>query len=292
MPPNRRTIRSIFALATTALAAFAPEAEASPTLTYKVTNLGLVSASTPHYGSDAGGGLVFAADGSAYRFNPPSSSAAPTDGLPLVLETYRAYTDYGNPANRYNGVTRAYQNSNGFKVYFESTGINGHPWLGSTGLVAMQAGGGVAQHPVQIANVPNNADGLTFSGVNELGQVLFRESYTAHFNGGWPGASVYLYDSASGNTVDVGALTGSIDPADLTWPVALDDQGRILVTAAGIHGEPADLESRKMTTDLLMYTPTNLDDSPVQVPEPSLIAFAACVAAGMAIRNVRRTRTA
>lgn len=96
------------------------------------------------------------------------------------------------------------------------------------------------------------------------------------------GSPVYLYDASSGAKVDLSALLGPAYYPDSGIPVAFDDQGRVILQG----------ELRDGTSKVLLLTPTDLDAGPVSVPEPSLIAFVACVAAGLAIRRGRRTRTA
>ena len=284
----RRITRSILALSIVAtLATSAPRATASPTLTYTVQDLGQAPPTPttpgsyygePIYGSDAGGGLVFAADGSAYRFNPSSYVSADTSKI-APSDWSMSHQPHG-----YDNITSAYSNSNGLTVYFESSGIDGHA-RGGTNLNVLHPGSNDQQAwHTTIASVPAGLGGenkfegtaLTVKGVNDLDQVLFKTRSGDHAT---PGPSVYLYDSTSGETVDVGALLGRRYLGFDTLVNALDDQGRILLSA------PRTDESE---TDLFLLTPTNLSADPVPVPEPSLLVFA-CVAIAAGTRRARKS---
>ena len=290
----RRTIQLLFSLAIGILAtAFAPEAEASPTLTYAITDLGKVPNGLGTYpgsvhGSDAGGGLIFASDGSAYRFNPTSSNKTSTDGLPLTLGKPSPHggLDY---SDAYDRVTEAIQNTHGLTGYVESSGLNGHPWDGTSALVIVQVGAdGTPGQPMKLAwtagatkafvGFGGGTEFLTMSGINELNQVLYKGELNPYAQAGYKvGSPVYLYDWSSGTKVDLSALLGPAYYPDSSIPVAFDDQGRIIIQGWRRDG----------TGDVLLLTPTNLDAGPVSVPEPSLIAFVACVAAGVAVRRAR-----
>ena len=220
----RRAINSIFSLAIAALAAaFAPGVEASPTLTYTITDLtepttGLYADPRTLYGSDAGGGLVFASDGSAYRFNPSSSNQTSTDGLPLMLgKPSPLPVLFGSPdySSTYDRVTAAVQNSHGFTAYAESSGINGHPWDGTSALVAVQVGAdGAPGQPVKLAwiggatkagvGLGGSYNYLTLNSVNNLNQVLYKGALNPYPEAGLiMDSPVYLYDSLSGTKVDL-----------------------------------------------------------------------------------------
>ncbi|APW60025.1 hypothetical protein [Paludisphaera borealis] len=287
MPLSLRASRATLILWLTIVAAFsAHHAKASPTLSYNIVNLGPMTSDAPIYGEDPDGGLVFAVNGAAWRFNPSSYSPIDTTGLPTTLPTYSGFMDYGNPDNDYHYLSKGYQNASGFTVYTESSGVYGHS-VGQTVLNAGQAPfsvdslaktiGGTASIPPGGGSYYRNGPGFVVAGINSLNQVLF--SNPGYY---WPtGATVNLYDSRSGSVVDLAQTIGYAYSPSLTIPLALDEQGRILLSLPRSDGSG---------TDLLLLSPTDLPIGPVAIPEPSLIAFAACVAAGAVLRTAKRSK--
>jgi hypothetical protein len=288
----------------------APHLEASPTLTYTLRDLGAFPDSNgvhqdPTFGSDSGGGLLLAPDGSAYRFNPSSFTSASRDGLPLGPQ--HGSVQWGE-SSLVNYVSGAYQNLTGFTVYVTQSGNIGHSNGGSTLFAGQRPTDGAgsagddpyAQVDSSYSNISSTGQApgsssstvpFRLAGINKLDQVLYDVNRSSY-----PSVGTYLYDSESGMRIDLmKLLEGQAAASGATLrALALDDEGRILLATSKLEFRAfGDRYGGELVDQGRMYmlTPSDMSADAVPVPEPSPVAFAAIASLGLAIRGAARARS-
>jgi hypothetical protein len=267
-------------LLTLALAFSCGAASAATIPGYTVTDLG---AGEARLSADSGGrGIVLASDGTTYDF-PVSDQALPTSQAQAIIATLPKMTNapvwspmtYGNPnfAFSYLAPSNVFLNDQGVLVVTNAFGVDGHSsGAGSTLLTAQRQPDGSFGPLTSLWG--SNGNGQFMTGppataiaLNKLGQVLGTSSmgYTT---------SYLLHDPVTGQTTNLRDLLPS--GWSFSRAIALDDLGRILVTAYPISGYQAGPEH-----------PLLLSPDAVPVPEPSALATIALGVSGLAFRRYR-----
>jgi hypothetical protein len=255
---------------------------------YSLTDLG------PGAPRLAGGGVVFAGDGrTAYPFQAAQDTTVDpqslqTSGFPLLkaAPTWDPNT-YGNPANAYSFLTGAMKGGNGWLVAVDDSGVAGH--YGSTDVYAVRQdpNGGWGTPTALWSGGSTRSDShepiASITGINVLNEVLgtgLGQGYPAAYS---PQAFLYNLDNKS--LIDLNTL-GVLQAGNWTQisPLAIDDQGRILLNAKTNDGPD----------QTLLLTPQGVTSDPLAVPapEPGAVALAALTVAGLALRRAVRGRPA
>jgi hypothetical protein len=263
---------------------------------YTVTNLGT---GTPMFSTDAtGNGILTTASGQVYAWQPTNSTVLTqaqiqAGNYPFGPNPYaHDLMTYGNPANAYQMVVSAIENSNGIVAASIASGVSGH--YGDTGVVPVQVGSNGTWNVLpgaegwssneQFLGTPATVSGLVV-GLNNLNEILgnmgvdpLRDITT----------DPVVYNVGSNALTDLATLF-SANPQNTfgnLQAISLDAEGRILLSAA---------ESNPQTgfaaVDLLL-TPTGLSPDPLEVPapEPGTLAIAVLAIAGVAAHQLRERR--
>jgi len=288
------------ALATTFLmGGIAATAQADPiSPTYTITDLGTgnISLSTasgntiPVSNAYANSPIVSVSNGqTAYAFPvTPATVLVPGQGamanFPSIQSAPVADTlAYGNPNNAFSTVTSAIENANGIVAAMDYAGTNGHDGTGEAYYV-QQTGNGTWSAPVGIwggdtQNFQNlTHGGLSVVGINKLNEILG----TMGTNYGPNTTDTVLYNIATHTLTDFtasGILANYSDPT----PIAIDDQGRILLQATSFS------TTAGISEHTLLLTPAGVSSVPVPMsaPEPGSWAVMALAMAGFVAHRVR-----
>ena len=258
----------------------------------------------PTFATESNGGVVVAGDGkSAYPFQlAKGTSVNPqqlqSSGFPLIDRPPPASAPgaYNNPAFTYSTLVSAMTDGKGTFVGIDASGVNGHDG-GSDVYYITQNADGTWGSPQKMwyggyidgTSGPYNST-ASITGINALGEVL------------GTGASLYvawnnipqsfLYNIKSNTFTDLTRLPvwadangWSVDPK----PIAIDDQGRILLSV-GYGGFSPPLYSEEGHTILL--TPEGVSSSPLMVPapEPGALVLACLSLTALAVRRAFRGR--
>jgi hypothetical protein len=248
---------------------------------YSITDLG---AGDARLATDAGGdGILIAPDGrTTYAF--PRTENALTNPQ-AVLQSFPPFTNapvdnpmtYGNPNNAYSEFSRQglFLTRDGEFVGTDVYGVSGHvASAGSTVLSARRQADGSFGPLTPLWGSPNNnytggpiAQALDINVRNEILGVA------SHDFSNFTNRSFLLYDLDSKASTELGPI---LPGWHLDSAVALDDRGRILVTA--------DSNATDGQAHSLLLTPAGELPDPSPVPEPSALATLLLGLAGMASR--------
>jgi hypothetical protein len=200
---------------------------------------------------------------------------------------------YGNPLNVYSTiVSSALSNANGIVAAIDSAGVFGHQGAETVYYVQRNPDGSWGSPTVawggstQFAQGPN-VGGAAIAGINNLNQIV------GTANVGYMGQSnaVLLYDINSHTLTNLSTLPAVAGYLNLL-PIAIDDQGRILVDADPIPG--ATVQARFGSAEqTLLLTPDGVSADPLSVPapEPGSIAVLALAALAFAAHHNRGRRS-
>ena len=248
---------------------------------YTVTDLG---AGTPTFSTDANGnGVLNAPSGQVYAFpQTPNTVLTPGQGImsnfpQLEPPPHNPSADYGNPAYDLSYVSSAIMNSNGVVAAMNFAGISGHEnWYneytiqlnpnGTWGQPALVFSGslGFAGAPE-----PFKVVGLSLS--NEI--LIFNNFTNSQAN------EALLYNVSSHTLTDLFSLLSASNlPYYNLVPIAIDDDGRILLSASELN------QTAGWTQTNLLLTPDGLSAAPLEVPapEPASLAVMLLAMAGFA----------
>jgi hypothetical protein len=260
------------AVALIAAAPLAARADALPS--YSVTDLG-VGTATLSTGTD-GQGVVIAPDGrAAYAFPRTFNAVANPQAIlqalpPLTNAPVWDPMTYGNPKYAYSYFTTsgAFLNKNGLFVGTDIVGVSGH--IASAGSYvdsSQRQADGTFGPLATLWSSPNNlysggqiAQALDLNNRNQVLGITAAAGSTPIYGYNYYLHSFLLFDPKTGTTsLDALAPGWHIDSA-----IALDDQGRILITA--------DQGAQDPKTHSLLLTPADAAPDPVPVPEPTSLA--------------------
>jgi hypothetical protein len=263
---------------------------------YSVTNLGT---GTPMFSTDAAGnGILTTGSGQVYAWQPTNSTVLTeaqiqAGNYPFGPNPYaNDLLTYGNPANAYQIVVNAIENSNGLVAATIASGVSGHYGYASVVPVQVGSNGTWTISPVaegwssneQFLGSPSTVPGLVV-GLNNLNQIL-----------GNMGVDPFRYFTTDPVIYNVGTHTLT-DLATLFYAnpqdtfanfqaISLDADGRILLSATDNNPQTG-----FDAVDLLL-TPTEISSDPLEVPapEPGTLAIAVLAIAGVAAHQLRERR--
>ncbi|MGP0067099.1 MAG: hypothetical protein ACLQGP_26335 [Isosphaeraceae bacterium] len=290
----------------------------SMTPSYSVTDLGsgtitatAANGSTiaidPTFGYSGGGNQILSADAngspiasisngqSTYAFNlSPATVLNPNQpsmaNFPLIQPApVDSPFTYGNPSYAFSTISSAIENANGIVVATDYAGVNGHYEQGEAYYV-QQNPGGTWSLPVSMWSgnsliFPMVAGGgMSVTGLNNLNQVL-----------GTMGADpiheiatdTVLYNINNHNLTDLSTYLLSLpQPYFDVSPLAIDDQGRILLSAVSFS------DTTGFSQDTLLLTPDGVSSDPIvaSTPEPGSWAVMALAMAAFAAHRIRESR--
>jgi hypothetical protein len=281
---------ALASMAATALTAARANVLSQP---YSVTNLGAGTATLSTTAS--GNGIVTGSGGQSYLFTPTSDTTLTEVGGQGPLATFPNDTGapindratYGNPDSAFSHVTTALMNGNGVVAALETYGVGGEWTSVGSSAAELNSNGtwtNLGSMPINGAQTsyggyPTNA---SLTAINDLNQVLGTSTPSGS-------SSEYTRDTVLFNINTQTFTDLSTAPYLAAYiqlePVAIDDQGRILVTAWSIPA-PTSVEST------LLLTPAGVTSEPLSVPapEPGALAVMALAAAGFAGHRLRERR--
>ena len=214
---------------------------------------------------------------------PPITSATP----PGLLVTYGNEPTYSQWSTNNNLV---FLNQKGELLSTNFLGVDGQSALsGSIVYTATRLDGGFFGPLKPLWNSPNGIYGggtvASVLDLNNAGQALGLDAgIDPHYNSLLGSRDVFLFDLHSGVRTELASLL----PQGLSWPdpIALDDQGRILLRA----DKPDVPGVYHSQTELLLLTPAGLSSTPIATPEPSTLATLAVAGLGLAVHRRLRGR--
>ena len=243
---------------------------------YTVTNLGT---GTPTFSTDAtGNSILTTGSGQVYAWQPTNNTVLTEAQIqagkyPFGPNPYaNDLKTYGNPANAYQMVLSAMENSNGLVAATIASGVSGH--YGYASVVPVQVGSNGAWNLVpgaegwssneQYIGLPATVPGLVV-GLNNLNEILGNMGVDP-LHGILTDPVIYNVGS---NTLTDLATLFSANPQDTFanfQASSLDADGRILLSAADF--DPLNPQTGFTTVDLLL-TPTGLSPDHSKSPPPS-----------------------
>jgi hypothetical protein len=270
-------------------------ARADPLTTFTLTDLG---PGTPTFAGDANGnGIVIAGNGrTAYAFqNAQDTSLSPqpllSSHFPLPAQAPIGDPNtYGNPANAYSTLLNSITNGNGVYVAIDASGVYGHEGSSDVYYVKQNPDGswssptGMWSGGVQFEGQANPGQ-ASIIGLNKLNEVLGTGLGPASNGLGLP--QTYLYNVNSNSLLNLGTLAVlQAGGWNNIQPIAIDDQGRILLQASLPPGAGSGPEQT------LLLTPQGVSSDPLEVPapEPGALALAVVTIAALTLRRIARNR--
>jgi hypothetical protein len=191
----------------------------------------------------------------------------------------------------YSSVLAPIANGAGTYVAFDATGVDGH--LGSAvAYYVKQNVDGSWDSPTAMWSSDVTSSGSPSTGqahvtaLNKLNEVLGSGFYSSEVGAPQAFPHTFLYNINTHNLIDINALPAMTAGS---WgnavPIALDDQGRILV-----ESEPTPPGKPWATPHFLLLTPQGVSSDPLAVPapEPGPLALAAMTLAALALRRAAR----
>jgi hypothetical protein len=193
---------------------------------------------------------------------------------------------YGNPFNAYSVISSPLLNANGIAVAIDSAGVYGHGGTETAYFVQRNADGSWGSATVAWAGSTQsgqgaNVGGVTIAGINNLNQILGTMS-VSNGNGSGSTTAAVLYNIGTHTLTNLSAMPGLSNYTNIQ-PVAIDDQGRILLEGTPVPGSSAQGEQ------LVVQIPPHLPD-PVPAPEPGSLAVMVLAIAAFAARRIRERR--
>ncbi len=280
------------------LHALSSSVHADPLTTFSLTDLG---PGLPTFATGANGGIVIAGNGqTGYAFQTAqdtpfsNSSQSFSTTFPLLAPPPpdTSQNAYDNPLNVYSTVLNSITtNGNGLYVAIDAIGVAGHEGTSEVYYVSKSPDGSWSS-PTGMWSGGNQFDGspsaglASITGVNKLNEVLGVGADPTATNGaGLP--QTYLYNANTNSLLNLATL-GVLQAGGWNniMPIAIDDQGRILLEA----GTP--LTSGSTAEYTLLLTPQGVSSDPVLVPapEPGVLAFAVVTIAALVLRRAVRGR--
>ena len=266
-------------------------AQADPLTTFTLTDLG---PGTPTYSN---GGIYSSGNGqTAYTFQAAQATSLNaqqllSSGFPLLDSPppVTAPGAYGDPMNVYSTLSNPITNGNGVIVGVDSSGVYGHDGISDSYFVKQNPDGtwsgpaGMWSGGVQFQGFATPGE-ASITGINALNEVLGVGSQEAVNGPGLP--QTYLYNINTNSLLNLNTL-GVLQAGWVNvTPIAIDNQGRILLEAA----LPPTAGSGPEHT--LLLTPQGLSSPPVETPapEPGGLALAVVTVAALALRRAVRNR--
>lgn len=260
---------------------------------YTITDIG---PGTPVFSADTtGNGILTASNGQSYAFpQTPDTSfttgQATTASIPVsVTAPTSDPLTYGNPLNAYAYVQAALMNANGIVAANEAYGVSGH-YGSDDAFVVQRNPDGTWGSPVymwseneQFAQV---ASASVITSINNLNQVLGSMGNGLYND---TGTDVVLYSLKTHTLTDLTQLLNTLGRTYSNFlPIALDDDGRILLSAEYFNPGVGYSPTR------LLLTPDGVSSEPLPVPAPEpgtwAVAFVAIAAIATHRRRDRRRR--
>ncbi len=250
--------------------------QADPLTTFTLTDLGT---GMPTFATGANGVVVIAGNGqAAYPFQQtqdtfPVASQLNSAHFPLLSPPPPAMAPVTNGAGTY--------------VAFDATGVDGHLGSAVAYYVKQNLDGGWGS-PTAMWSSDVTSSGSPSTGqahvtaVNRLSEVLGSGLYSSEVGASQAFPHPFLYNINTNSLIDINALpamtAGNWTNAS---PIALDDQGRILVEAG---------QSPSGKPHLLLLAPQGVSSDPLAVPapEPGPLALAMITLAALALRRAAR----
>jgi hypothetical protein len=292
---RNRDSRSLKIAASLVILGFAAASAQADPITipgYTVTDLGTV---TPTIATGANGsGVLNATNGQVYAFPQTPNSVLPSGlghmpNLPLPFSApVNDPNTYGNPANAFAYVQSAVMNANGVVAAVESSGVGGHYGIDTAFVVQMNSNGSwslpiqIWQGNPQFLSVPPVFPGNLVVGINNLNQILGSMGTGGQDNS----TDAMLYNVNSHAVTDLSTQLLAVGYNNLQ-PLALDDDGRILLSATSFSQS-----LHSLTTDNLLLIPDDLSSAPLEfpAPEPGTLAIALLAISGFAVHRIRNNR--
>jgi hypothetical protein len=236
-----------------------------------------------------GSQIVAVSNGQAtYPFTlTPATPLQPDHGImvnfPLAQPAPVNDMTYGDPRNAYSIVLNPIMNASGIVAAIDAAGVSGHDRGGDVAYYVQRNPDGSWGSPVWMwggsqAVTGGYIGGASLTGINPLNQVLGSMQPVSFHNA--PTQAV-LYDISTHSLINLSDYLAPQGYHDI-HPLALDDQGRILLWAA--KGWSAE--------DTLLLTPDGVSSDPIPLatPEPGSLAVMALAMAAFVARRVRKTR--
>jgi hypothetical protein len=265
---------------------------ADPTTpSYTITDLGPGNIT---FSTDASGnGIVIAPGGqTAYPFQQTHDTVLTPDQGTMVsfpLAQSAPVNDsmtYGDPRNAYSVALNPIMNTNRIVAAIDSVGVSGHYGSDIVYYVPRNPNGSWGSPGVMWGGAEQFEQGPVFrgvslTGINKLNQVL-GSMQPETFNN--PSMQAVLYDIGTHSLINLSnyLMSQSQYPYHDISPIALDDQGRILLRTG--YGWSAD------HTVLLTPDGVSSDPLPLATPEPGSLAVMALAMAALAAQRVRQHR--
>lgn len=273
-------------VATILLSAATTAAHADPITSdgYTITDLG---PGTPTFSTDANGnGIVIAPNGSvSYSFpQTPNTVLTPGQGIMANFPQFPSGPDYAHPGNQiYNELLGPIMNSSGLVAVMQLAGTRGYQYEFTEYAVQRNADGSWGQ-PISVYSggygydVGAGLNSFSVVGLSKSNEILI---YDSRPNNGGPSQAI-LYNVNTQTTTDLATVLGAAGIAAGTiTPLAIDDQGRILVSGLYPYsGPPINF----------LLTPDGVSSDPIEqtVPEPSTLALLLLAITSYAIHHARR----
>lgn len=274
------------------LAAPSPTVQADPLTTFTLSDLG---SGVPSFANGPNGGVVIAGNGQAtYPFQiSQDTSVATKQLLSSHIPTIDAApvndpSTYGNPLNAYSTPLNAITNGQGTYVAIDAYGVNGH--MGQAEVYSVQQNpNGTWGTPTALWSGGEQFSGsasaamASITGINKLNEVLGVGSDGSVGGSGLP--QTYLYNLNTSSLLDLSTL-GVLTSGGWSniQPIAIDDQGRILLQAM-----PAPTTGLTSEQTLLL-TPASVSPDEFAAPEPGTLTLAFVAIAALAARRAVRLR--
>ncbi len=197
---------------------------------------------------------------------------------------------HGNPSNAFSIVTSAAENASGIVVATDYAGVYGYTSQGEAYYV-QQSGNGTWGVPVAMWGgntqfFSQTSGGMSVTGINNLNQVLGTMGVDPQYE---IGTNAVLYNINTHSLINLSNYLLSLPQSPIynnLAPLAIDDQGRILLSATSFSSETG------FSQVTLLLTPDGVSSDPIilSTPEPGSWAVMALAMAAFAAHRIRERR--
>ena len=275
-----------------AMAMMAPIANADAITSYTAIDLGPATSrqiNQPEYqlSNTGADGTLTTSTGVVYAFPRTDNSVVNPQALlatfpPLGNAPIHDVYTYGDPkfAYSYLDASSVFLNKQGVFAATDLVGVDGHA-SGSQSIVYTANRQANGTFSPLVALWTSNDNGGYNSGtnvakaldLNNAGQFLGMDDRPGY-------RDYFVFDPHTGLRIEIASLL----PTGWSsyFPIALDDQGRILTTAYSITNEV-------ISTDVFLLTPAGLSSAPIPAPEPSTFAILTLAGVGLMIHRRRKS---
>jgi hypothetical protein len=229
----------------------------------------------------------------------PATALQPYQGImvdiPLTEQApVGAGATFGNPRNAYSdAVAPALMNASGIVATIDSVGVYGHTGWNSIYYVQRNPDGtwgspvAMWRGPVEWQQGPV-VGGASITGINKLNQVL---GWLQPPDSGDPNHQAVLYDIKTHSLINLATYLMSQSQSYFdVRPIAIDDQGRILLRTGYIDGHQTGFSYGPDHTVLLTPDGVSSDPIPLATPEPGSLAVMTLAMAAFAVHRARERR--